>query len=196
MYLGRPDQQLQRKSRRSKYKVRSTDREREEDLIQESLSQPRRSRMASMTFDDEIEIRSPASSVSSTSSAERMQVEWKDIQESDQSDDAPGEDVEITEGGWICRVERFQKLVDSRGKIHLRKKRSSPIWDPKLAYARKPEGSDPDQVEKNIQRSIISCVHYTSKRHAGFIESETYIEIKSPLILEVLRKNTSYGQQV
>ena len=183
------DHHLHRKSGRSTKKARRIDGERPEDF-----TQPYRSRMPSTSSDDEI------SSRAFTSSAEKMQVERNDIQESYQSDDALGEGVEITEGGWICRVERFQKHVDSRGRIHLRhprKEHSSPVRNQDLAAARKPEGLDPGQVEKSVQQSIISCVHHTAKsKKKDFIESETYIEIKSPLILEFLRNNTSYEQQV
>ena len=179
------DQHLYRKRRPSKEEVRFY-RERPEDL-QIQIPQPRRAGMPSMSSDDE----------SITWSAERVQVE---LEESDQSDDALGEDVEITEGGWICRVERFQKKVDSLGRIHLfrlRKEHSSPVWDQDTGDARKPEGLNQDQVEKNVQQSIISCIYHTTRsRDKDLIEPETFIEIKSPLILEVLRKNTSYGQQV
>ena len=165
--------------------------------MQESLTQPRRSRMPSMSSDDEIVVSRRVPTEAFRSSAEKTQVEWKDIQESHQSDDVLGEDVEITEGGWICRVERFQKHVDSRGRVHFRKEYSSPGWDQDMADARKPEKLNPDQVEKNVQQSIISCIYHTTRRRdKGFTEPETYIEIKSPLILEVLRKNTSHGQQV
>lgn len=162
--------------------------------------QPHRSRMPSTSSDEYIPVRHRVTIEASTSSAEGEQVEWEDFEESHQNDDALGEDVEITEGGWICRVERFEKHVDSRGRVHLRHPReepSLPVWDQGMADARKPERPNPGQVEKNVQQSIISCVHQTTRpKKKGLIESETYIEIKSPLILEVLRKNTSYEQQV
>ena len=136
----------------------------------------------------------------STYFTEKEQVEWEDIPEAYQNDDACEEGVEITEGGWICRVEHFRKRVDRRGHVHLRqlrKERSSRAWDQDMADAHKPDGLKPEQMEKNVGQSIISCIHHTTRsRHRGFFESETYIEIESPLILEVLRKNTSYEQQV
>ena len=162
--------------------------------MQEPFMRPRRSRMPSMSSDDESGVRHRVLTEASTSSEESMQVEGENSQESDQSDDALEKDVEITEGGWICRVERFQKHVDSKGRIRFRHPRKD------MADARKPERLNKDQVEKNVQRSIISCICHTTRRrhrrHQDYIESETYIEIKSPLILEVLREYTSYGQQV
>ena len=169
--------------------------------MQVSLTQPRRRpRIPSMSSDDEIVLCHPDPTEASTSAAERTQVEGRYIQESDHSDDALGEDVEITEGGWICRVQRFEKRVDSRGGIHFRRPRkehTSPVLDQDMADAREPERLIQDQKEKNVQRSIISCIsHTTSDQDEEYIEPETYIEIKSPLILEVLRRQTSYGQQV
>ena len=162
--------------------------------MQESLTQLQRSRMPSMSSDDE------NSSRAFTSSADKRQFERNDMEESDQSDDAVGEEVEITEGGWICRVERFQKHVDTTGRIHLhhaRKEHSSPGWNQGMADTRTAERLKPGQVEKKVQQSIISCINHSSKsRKKGFIESETYIEIKSPLILDYLWQNTSYDQQV
>ena len=168
--------------------------------MQEPFMRPRCSRMPSMSSDDDFGVRHLFPTEASRFSEESMQVEGEDSQEGDQSDDALGEDVEITEGGWICRVERLQKYLGSRGRIHfrhLRKEHSSPVWDQDMADARKPERLNKDKVEKNFQQSIISCIyHTTTSRHGEFIEPETYIVIKSPLLLEVLRKNTSYGQEV
>ena len=168
--------------------------------MQEPFTRPRR--LPSMSFDDEFVDRHRVPIEASTSSEESMQVEGEDSQESDQNDDALGKDVEITEGGWICRVERSQKYVGSRGRIHfrhLRPEHSSPIRDQDMEDAHKPERLDQDKVEKKIQQSIISCIYHTTTfrdGHEAFTASGTYIEIKSPLILEILRENTSHGQEV
>ena len=191
--IGHPNQHFYRKSRKSEDKIRLiTRRERLADLRQESLTQPRHSRMMSMSSDAEIKYHHPVPTEASTSAAERTQAELKYIQESDNSDDALGEDVEITEGGWICRVEQFEKHVDSEGHVHFRHPRKEHRAD-----AREPEILNQDQKEKNVQRSIISCISHTTRdQFKVYIERENYIEIKSPLILEILRRQTSYGQQV
>ena len=102
-------------------------------------------------------------------------------------DDTLTEDVEITAGGWVCRVERFEKFVDSSGRIrYYRQRKESPS-----PLAKK------DKTKESIQQSIISYFHHTTKtRTEDLIDPDIYIQIKSPLILEVLRKNTSYGHQV
>ena len=168
-----------------------------------ALSPPRHSYVPSspsMSSDEDIVIGRPVPIKASAYFTEGEQVEWEDIPEGYQNDDACEEGVEVTEGGWICRVEHFQKRVDSRGHVHLRrlrKEHSSPAWDQDGAEAHKSDGLDLDQVEIKVQQSIIWCIHHTTKlKHEEFIESETCIEIKSPLILEVLRENPSYEQQV
>ena len=202
MYSGHRNQRLHPKSGRSKEKVRLIDRERPENVMQEPFTRPRRSRMSSMSFDDEFVDRHRVPIEASTSSEDSTQVEGEDSQESDQNDDALGKDVEITEGGWICRVERFQMYLSSRGRIrfrHLRPEHSSPIRNQDMADPRKPETLDQDKVEKKIQQSIISCIYHTDTirdGHEAFTVSGTDIEIKSPLILEILRENTSHGQEV
>ena len=120
--------------------------------------------------------------------------------ESDQDDDAPAEDAEITEGGWICRVERLGnvKSVDSRGRIYHRrrqKEKTSSRVHQDSTDAPKPKKRDHDATQ-----SIISYFqrtpHRVSRRLSGRIELEIYVEIKSPLILEVLRRNATYGLEV
>lgn len=115
-------------------------------------------------------------------------------------DDTLTEDVELTPGGWICRVERFEKIVDSSGRIrynHQRKESPSPVMDQDLAEAKKPEKSKKDKPKKIVEQSIISYFHQTTKTNSNdLIDPDVYIQVKSPLILEVLRKNTSYGHQV
>ena len=115
-------------------------------------------------------------------------------------DDTLTEDVEITPGGWVCRVERFEKFVDSSGRIRYhrqRKESPSPLVDQDLAEAKKPRKSKKDKTKENIQQSIISYFQHTTKTNSeDLIDQEVNIQIKSPLILKVLRKNTSYGHQV
>ena len=189
MELGHRDQ-VYHKGRRSKEKVRLIGGR--EVLMQESLMQPRRPEIPSMSSDNDIMLHHPVPTEASTSAAERTQVKEDYIPESDHSDDALGEDVEITEGGWICRVEQFEKRVDYEGRTHFRHVRKDHMAD-----ARELERLNQDQKEKNVQRSIISCISHTTRPQGKVhIETETYIEIKSPLILEVLRRQTSYGQQV
>ena len=114
--------------------------------------------------------------------------------------DTPTEDVEVTPGGWVCRVERFEKFVDSSGRIIYHRQRNespSPLVDQDLAEAKNPRKSKKDKTKKNIQQSIISYFHHTTKTNSeDLIDPDVYIQIKSPLILKVLRKNTSYGHQV
>lgn len=116
--------------------------------------------------------------------------------ESDLNDDASLENVEITEGGWICRVERFEKHVDSHGHItyhHAPKESSPPLVNRDLRDAPNAETLEPDPTESDSLQSIISYFHHTVKSITGsLIEPEIYIEIKSPLIIEVLRQAKSY----
>lgn len=123
----------------------------------------------------------------------------QDSQESDQDDNALAEDVEITEGGWICRVERFEKHVDSEGRVHYRRPRkenSSPVVDQDVTDAQKPVTLDQGEKDNYVQQSIISYFSHSTKTDSkDLIDPDMYIEIKSPLILEVLRENTSYGQE-
>ena len=117
----------------------------------------------------------------------------------DHSDDALPEEVEITEGGWVCQVERFEKRVDSRGRIrycHPREEKSSPIANQDLIDPEKPQILGKNKAEKAFQQSIISYFSHTIQDFRDLIDPDIYIEIKSPLILEVLRKNASYGQKV
>ena len=115
-------------------------------------------------------------------------------------DDTLTEDVEITPGGWICRVERFEKYVDSSGRIRYhrqRKESPSPLVDQDLAEAKRPGKSKKDKTKENIRQSIISYFYHTTKNTPeDLIDLDIYIQIKSPLILKVLRKNMSYGHQV
>ena len=114
--------------------------------------------------------------------------------ESDLDVDAFAENVEITEGGWICRVERFEKHVDSRGRItyhHPPKRSSPPPVNHDLRDARNAETLEPDETESDVPQSIIAYFHHAAKSSSRF-EPEIYIEIKSPLILEVLRQNESH----
>ena len=116
--------------------------------------------------------------------------------ESDLDDDASAENFEVTEGGWICRVERFEKHVDSQGSItyrHPPKETTPPPMKQDLIDARYAESLEPDEIERDAKQSIISYFHHAAKSSSGdFIEPEIWIEIKSPLILEVLRQNKSY----
>ena len=120
--------------------------------------------------------------------------------ESGQEDDTLAEDAEITEGGWICRVERFGnvKNVDSRGQIYRhrpRKGKTSPHVHQDLTNVPKPE-----KREHDVTRSIISYFQCTRHRVSRLdrypLGLEIYIEIKSPLILEVLRRNATFGLEV
>ena len=62
-----------------------------------------------------------------------------------------------------------------------------------LKDARDAETLEPDETENDSPQSIISYFHHVAKSSSGdLIEPEIYIEIKSPLILDVLRQNKSY----
>ena len=138
---------------------------------------------------------------SSKSDVSRARDSFEEPQESYQDDDdVLAGDITITEGGWICRVERFEKYVDSRGRIHYQrppKETTLPFLDQDLAGSQEPQILQEDEAKKEVQQSIISYVHYTTKANSrGLVEREAYIEIKSPLILEVLRENANYDQAV
>ena len=116
-------------------------------------------------------------------------------------DDALAKGIEITEGGWICKVEQFEDVV-SRGDPryrHLRphKKRSS---------SQEPNEAGP---AKQVLQSIIIHYHHPTIRHETDVFDdrgrsvsqtsrfpENYLEIKSPLILDVLRAKATYDQEV
>lgn len=94
------------------------------------------------------------------------EVDAQDSQESDQDDDALAEDVEITEGGWICRVERFEKHADSVGRVHYRRPRKenrSPVVDQDLTDAQKPVTLDQGEKDNYVQQSIISYFSHATK---------------------------------
>ena len=116
--------------------------------------------------------------------------------ESDLDDNTSAENFEITEGGWICRVERFEKHVDSQGYVtyhHPRKETSPPPVSQDSSDIQYAEAVEPDEIERDVKQSIISYFHHAAKATSGdLIEHEIWIEIKSPLILEVLRRNKSY----
>ena len=117
--------------------------------------------------------------------------------ESGSTDDASVESAEITEGGWICRVERFEKHVNSRGHItvrHPHKRSSRPLVNRELRNTQNTETLQRHETERRVPGSIISYIHHAVKsRPRDHIEPEIYIEIHSPLIIEVLRQNNSYG---
>ena len=135
-----------------------------------------------------------------TSSSDQGEDALPEDLSSQPSDDAIPENVEITEGGWVCQVERFDKRVDSRGRIryrHPRKERSSLLTNQDSTDPQEPQISSQNKAEKTCRQSIISYFSHTTKTDPNdLIDPDIYIEIKSPLILEILRGNSSYTQKV
>lgn len=135
-------------------------------------------------------------------SSESSKDDDQDPQQSVSDDDEVAEDVEITEGGWICRVARFEKHVDSRGRVHhvkdsRRKESSAPVANQDVTDGQKPAKSDGDETKNRVKQSIIRFFRHATKTNSKkLIHPEMYIEIKSPLILEVLRRNMSYEKEV
>lgn len=161
--------------------------------------QPKRvaSERTASSFDVRLPLDSPDTDDSAPIIPRRAEVRSYKSRESYQDDDSSlADDITITEGGWICRVERFEKHVDSRGHIHyLRppKKTTLPFLNQDSAGSQEPQNLHQDKVKKGAQQSIISYVHYnTEAGPSGLVELEAYIEIKSPLILQVLRENANY----
>ena len=131
----------------------------------------------------------------------RPQNDCEEPQESYQDDeDVLADDITITEGGWICRVERFEKHVDSRGQVHYKrppKETVSSFSNRDLASSQELQNLQENKVKKKVQQSVISYVYFTTRASSsGLFEPEASITIKSPLILENLRENASYDQEV
>lgn len=53
-----------------------------------------------------------------------------------------------------------------------------------------------DEVQKDVRRSIIAYYTDSRARREGLFELEACIEIRSPLILKVLRENAKSGREV
>ena len=138
---------------------------------------------------------------SSISYHSRPQDDYEEPQESYQDDDdVLADDITITEGGWICRVERFEKHVDSSGRVHYQRPPKETVLsfpNQDLASSQEPQNLHENKEKKEIQQSIISYVYHTTEADPnGLIECEAFITIKSPLILEVMRENANYSQEV
>ena len=137
--------------------------------------------------------------ISSTDTSTTEESEDSDP-EINTDDDALAEDIEITEGGWICRVERFEKHVDSQRRIiyrHPPKKSSAPPANQDFKDARKAETLEQGKIKKDVQQSIILYIRHIPKTSSrrDLIEPEVFIKINSPLIREVLLY-LGYGKQV
>ena len=108
-------------------------------------------------------------------------------------------DVEITEGGWICRVERFEKYFDSHSRTDLRHGRAKeplPYMNQAVPNPSEQRYSKNDGGKKNPRQSIICYYRHIPKAREGIVQPYEYITINSPLILEVLRANAKFGQEV
>lgn len=166
--------------------------------------QPKRatSEKAASSFGGDISPDAPYSDDSSSYPHERRRRDsFEKPQESSQDDDdALGDDITVTKGGWICRVERFEKHVDSRGRVHLRrppKDTTLPFPNQDLSSSQEPQNLQEHKRKKKVQQSIISYVYNTTKaRSSGLVEREAWITIKSPLILEVLREIANHDPEV
>ncbi|KAL8827249.1 MAG: hypothetical protein Q9191_003302 [Dirinaria sp. TL-2023a] len=117
-------------------------------------------------------------------------------QETLQSDEA--DDVETTEGGWICRVQRLEKRLDSHGRTRyhrLREKTRLPHLNEDIPSPLNQQSSEEDGEQQSRRLSIISYVYDITDSYKGRVETEIYIEIRSPLILGVLRENAKFYQE-
>ena len=115
------------------------------------------------------------------------------------SDDILPDDVEITEGGWICYVEEFEKDVNSSGGNqfrHARKRDASAFTNWRSSDSPTQNAFDSDQLGKNVAKSVISFFHYFFRKNSRGDDPwlEAYIKIKSPLILKVLCENVKYDK--
>ena len=104
-------------------------------------------------------------------------------------------DVEITEGGWICRVKRFEKYVDSYGRTHLYR---GHVKDPTPHIDQTVQTPSEQQYSKSDggKKSILYYYRHTPKARRGIVEPDEHITINSPLILEVLRSKATFGREV
>ncbi len=119
-------------------------------------------------------------------------------------------DTEITEGGWICRVERIEMQDDfSRRNYYIRR-------EGKQIKVEKDESQEDlvveerrwledeiqtmkgqkHKVQKDVRRSIIAYYYYITKKRGSFFDLEAYIKIRSPLIMKVLRENAKLNREV
>ena len=136
------------------------------------------------------------------------------------NESTPANDIEVTEGGWICRVERIEKRVDSAGRSHYYHEENQadlldrflevdPASGPHFTSltqhpnrVRMQEGKVQDdkvqeeKVQKDVRRSIILHYYYITKNRGGLVEPGAYIEIRSPLILKFLRENAKFDEEV
>ena len=93
---------------------------------------------------------------------------------------------------WICQVERLEKQVDSRGRSHYypaRKLKDSSTRKEASEGVQKTPASTHNKPQDKKKGSIIAHVYNPGSRsHASaFLEPESYINIRSPLILKVLQ---------
>ena len=119
-------------------------------------------------------------------------------------DDPIAEDIEITEGGWICRVEEYEKEVDDDGAIryshprpHKRRESSPAVHDSRDSQEPLIPQVNQARPANQVPKSIITHYHQLMKpQKNALITHENYIEIESPLILGILREKPNYDQEV
>jgi len=120
-----------------------------------------------------------------------------------------GNDTEITEGGWICRVERIEKHDDfNRRNYYYREGKQIKVEKDEsqedLVVEERRWLEDEIQtmkrqkhkVQKDVRRSIIAYYYYITKKRGSFFDLEAYIKIRSPLIMKVLRENAKLNREV
>lgn len=111
------------------------------------------------------------------------------------------EETKTSSNEWICQVERLEKSVDSRGKEHFRAVRQSHHT---ISLEKQPEILQEAQASTNEETHyekkgpIITHVYNPGIRHrrSGVLEPESYIDIRSPMIMKVLRQLANHTVQV
>ncbi|KAL9632751.1 MAG: hypothetical protein Q9164_005124 [Protoblastenia rupestris] len=93
---------------------------------------------------------------------------------------------------WICQVERFEKQVDSRGRSQYypaRKPKDSSSRKEAPEVLQKTQTSTHNKPQDQEKGAVIAHIYDPGTRNhaSSFLEPESYIDIRSPLILEVLQ---------
>ena len=119
------------------------------------------------------------------SSPNRIALE---LEKAGNEDVAIEDDVEVTEGGWMCQTQRYEKFVGSKGREIVLKRMSKKEQLARRSTNLKDIPKLDNQDEKPLrQKSVMSYIHHSPRsRRRKFIELERYIIIRSPLVIKVL----------
>ena len=124
------------------------------------------------------------------SSSTSASISESEGSESDLSEDEPPENVEITEGGWACYVERYIKGIGPSGRRryrHAGKHKTFALPPPPPSPP-----SSSSQQDKNKVKPVIQYFHHVNRKSD---EVESYLKIRSPAIWKILHEMRDKGAQ-